>query len=64
MPDLELVMQTGDGAQSTVQDSFQWNNPGPLFGAIKCNGDASVSVPMALHDQFGSYGSGAMSLDM
>lgn len=63
-PDVELVLQPGDGSQSTVTRPYQWENPGPLFGSVKCGSDASVAVPMSLHDQFGSYGSGAMSLKM
>jgi hypothetical protein len=63
-PDVDFVLQTGDGAQSTVTEMYQWDNPGPLFGSVKCGSDASVAVPMSLHDQFGAYGSGAMSLKM
>lgn len=59
IPNLELVMQSGDGAQSTVIDELLWDDAGPLFGSTKCLQDASVSFPMNFHDQFGA-GGGAM----
>ena len=64
IPDLELVAQTSDGAQSTVKETLLWDDPGPLFGSTKCGGDASISFPMSYHDQFGARASGAMSLKM
>ena len=63
LPAVELVMQPTDGAQSTVPPEQRWPDPGPLFGSIKCGAeDGSVSFPMNIHDQFGAFGSGAMSL--
>ena len=64
VPDVELVVQTSDGAQSTVGEQWLWDDAGPLFGSIKCGDDASVSFPMNFHDNFGSRASGAMSLRM
>eukprot|EP00730_Choanoeca_flexa_P020380 TRINITY_DN9957_c0_g1_i1.p1 TRINITY_DN9957_c0_g1~~TRINITY_DN9957_c0_g1_i1.p1 ORF type:complete len:508 (+),score=60.36 TRINITY_DN9957_c0_g1_i1:1741-3264(+) len=51
IPNVELALQPEDGAFSTAK--LQWPNAGPLFSNVKCGGDASVSVPMTLHDQFG-----------
>ena len=61
IPDVELVMQSTDGSQSTVDETLTWPDPAPLFGSIKCSKDASVSFPMGFHDQFGAF-NGAMSL--
>ena len=64
IPDVELVAQTSDGAESSVGAPFHFDNAGPLFSNVKCNEDASVSFPMGFHDQFGSRASGAMSFRM
>ncbi len=64
LPDLEMVVQSSDGAQSTVSSGLLWPNAGPLFGSTKCSQDASVSFPLSIHDQFGGHGSGAMQLKL
>eukprot|EP00049_Salpingoeca_infusionum_P013795 m.257447 g.257447 ORF g.257447 m.257447 type:complete len:486 (-) comp15529_c1_seq1:2793-4250(-) len=53
IPNLEIMLQPGDGSYSTAGPSMQWLDPGPLLSNIKCGNDASVSFPMTLHDQFG-----------
>lgn len=62
IPDVELAMQTSDGAQSQVKEAFLWDNPAPLFCNQKCGGDGSVSFPMGIHDQLGARATGAMLL--
>lgn len=64
IPDVELVAQTSDGAESSVGAPFHFDNAGPLFSNVKCNEDASISFPMGFHDQFGARASGAMSFRM
>ena len=63
IPDVEMVFQGTDGAQSTVKEEFLWDDAGPLFSNVKCEKDASVSFPMGFHDQFGAF-YGDMSLTM
>ena len=63
IPDVEMVFQGTDGAQSTIKKEFLWDDPGPLFSNVKCAKDASVSFPMGFHDQFGAF-YGTMSLTM
>lgn len=43
LPDLELVMQSTDGAQSTTSEGLKWQDPAPLFGSIKCGPSESVT---------------------
>jgi len=61
LPDVELVMHSSDGAQSTVDPGSLWANPAPMLGSTKCGTDASVSFPMSLNDDFGAY-NGRMTL--
>lgn len=63
IPDVEMVFQGTDGAQSTVLEEFLWDGAGPLFSNVKCKQDASISFPMGFHDQFGAF-YGDMSLTM
>jgi hypothetical protein len=55
IPDVEMVFQGTDGAQSTVEEAYLWDDPGPLFSNTKCGKDGSVSFPMGFHDQFGAF---------
>lgn len=63
LPDVELMLQPGDGSFSTAMPMMQWVDAGPLLSNIKCAGDASVSFPFTFHDQFGE-GTGAMGLEI
>lgn len=60
LPNVELMLQPGDGSFSTAMPMMQWVDAGPLLSNIKCANDASVSFPFTFHDQFGE-GTGRMT---
>ena len=63
LPDIELALSSGDGAQGQTSVELQWPDPAPLFCNTKCS-DASISFPMTLHDQFGIDKTGEMCLSL
>ena len=64
IPDLEIMLQPGDGTFRTSPGFMQWRDAAPLLSNAKCGSDdPSVSFPTTLHDQFG-LGTGQMSIDI